>query len=127
MTSSPFDHQPDRELGAALEAALSASDDRAFADQVAAAAERLYGEVAAPWWSVLTSWARPGLVAAMVLIAAAGFWLGVQARGGSNPAEAIPGLGDPLVAGASALSVPALLAGQQAPDVDLVLAVALGN
>ncbi|MGD2134719.1 MAG: hypothetical protein PVF27_01110 [Gemmatimonadales bacterium] len=127
MRNSPFDHHPDRELGAALEAALSADDDRAFADRVVAAAERLYGDVAAPWWTVLTGWARPGLVAALILVATAGFWLGIQARGIAEPGDAISGLGDPLVAGASAQSVPALLAGTQVPDMEVIMAAALGN
>lgn len=124
MTGSPFDHRPDSELGAALREALAASDDAQFAARVLVAAEAVQGDIATPWWAVLTSWARPGLVAALLLIAAVGFWLGAMTPAGD---QANGALGDPLIANEDQPSVPALLAGQQVPDVDYVLAVALGN
>jgi hypothetical protein len=124
MTGSPFDHRPDLELGAALREALATSDDARFAERVIAAAEAVQGDLATPWWAVLTAWARPGLAAALLMIAAAGFWLGAMTRSAD---QATTALGDPLIGNEDQVSVPALLAGQQAPDVDYVLAVALGN
>lgn len=124
--TSPFDHRPDPELGRALEDALSASDDERFARQVMTAADSVFGAGTSElWWQELTAWARPGLVAAMLLIAAGAFWMGTQMgqRGNGNGTSA---LGDPLSAADSEqLGVPVLLAGGEAPSVDAVMAVAL--
>ena len=124
--TSPFDHRPDPELGRALEEALSAPDDERFARQVMAAADSVLGaDASESWWQELTAWARPGLVAAMLLIAAGAFWMGSQMaqRGNGNGTNA---LGDPLSAADNEqLGVPMLLAGSEAPSVDAVLAVAL--
>jgi F0F1-type ATP synthase membrane subunit c/vacuolar-type H+-ATPase subunit K len=94
---------------------------------VAAAAEVVYGERSPnQWWTVLTVWARPGLVAAMLIIAAvafgAGIWVG-QSAGAASAATAL----DPLRTDSEQLAVPALLAARQAPDVDVVMAAALGQ
>lgn len=129
-TTSPFDHRKDSELGDALRGALSADDDAQFAQRVVAASEAVFvgPGVPEPWWNVLTAWARPGLVAALVLVAAAAFWLGAWVnRGASGPVANGTILGDPLLADSDQLAVPVLLAGQSAPHVDEVLAVALGN
>jgi hypothetical protein len=124
--TSPFDHRPDPELGRALADALSAPDDERFARQVMAAADAAFGaDAPESWWQELTAWARPGLVAAMLLIAAGAFWMGSQMaqRGNGNGTGA---LGDPLsAAGNEALDVPMLMAGSEEPSVDAVLAVAL--
>ncbi len=128
---SAFDHRPDPELGNALRAAFATDDDAGFARRVLAAADQLFGDASmtGPWWGVLGAWARPGLVAAMVLIAAAAFWLGAWAQrtsDGSTPAAQVA-WDDPLRTGSEQLSVPLLMAGTREPDVDVVLAVALGN
>jgi hypothetical protein len=124
---SPFDHRQDAELGRALQRALAVPDDAAFVRRVIAAADQVYGDVApGQWWSVLTAWARPGLVAAMLMVAAAAFWLGlwVGTRGaGSNLAS----FSDPLQTESEHLTVPALLVEDRAPTVDVVLAVAMGR
>ncbi len=124
-TSSVFDHQPDPKLGRELRAVLSAHDDAQFVHGVVAAADRTYGERQLPgeWWEVLTVWARPGLAAALVLLAVVGFWLGMLAGSGNGSAT----LGDPLRTVDAGLEVPVLLAERSAPDLDVVLAVALEN
>jgi hypothetical protein len=54
-----------------------------------------------------------------------GFWLGAMAQGRGAPVNGTTALGDPLTAEDSALAVPMLLAGEQPPNVDLVLGLAL--
>ena len=123
--TSPFDHRPDPVLGAALRAALATDDDAAFARRVVAAAEADLGS-AGLWWQELTAWARPGLVAALLAVAAAGFWLGAMTQGRGTPTNGTTALGDPLTAADSdQLAVPVLLAEEEAPEVDLVLGLAL--
>jgi hypothetical protein len=121
--TSPFNHRPDPVLGAALRAALTTEDDAAFAHRVVAAAEADLGTWL--WWQELTAWARPGLVAALLVVAAIGFWMGAMIQGREAPANGTSALGDPLTTVDSALAVPVLLAGEQAPEVDLVLGLAL--
>jgi hypothetical protein len=123
-STSPFDHRPDPVLGAALRAALATDDDAAFARRVVEAAEADLGS-AGLWYQELSAWARPGLVAALLAVAAAGFWLGAMTLGRGAPVNATTALGDPLTTADSALAVPVLLAGEQAPEVDIVLGLAL--
>jgi hypothetical protein len=123
-STSPFDHRPDPVLGAALRAALATDDDAAFARRVVEAAEADLGS-AGLWYQELSAWARPGLVAGLLAVAAAGFWLGAMTQGGGAPVNGTTALGDPLTTADSALAVPVLLAGEQAPEVDLVLGLAL--
>ncbi len=124
MNSSPFDHRPDRQIGRVLREALSARDDSAFAKRVMAAAEPIFGQVpAGQWWTVLTEWARPGLAAALGLVAAAVLWF----TGIAQPSNGTMDISDPLVAASEQLAVPALLADTPAPNVDAVLAAAWGN
>jgi hypothetical protein len=119
--TSPFDHRPDPVLGAALRAALATDDDAAFTRRVVAAAEADLGS-AGLWYQELSAWARPGLVAALLAVAAAGFWLGAMAQGRGAPVNGATALGDPLTAADSdRLAVPVLLAEEEAPEVDLVL------
>lgn len=123
---SPFDHQPDAELGAVLREGLQTDDDAAFVRRVVAAAEPILGrERSAEWWDVVVRWVRPELVAAsLALLAGAALWLGVLSRDGS--AQSI--LGDPLRGGVEErLPVPALLAESRELNMDEVLAVAMGN
>jgi hypothetical protein len=122
--TSPFDHRPDPVLGAALRAALATDDDAAFARRVVVAADADLGG-AGLWYQELSAWARPGLVAALLAVAAMGFWLGAMAQGRGAPVNGTTALGDPLTAEDSALAVPMLLAGEQPPNVDLVLGLAL--
>lgn len=107
-----FDATPDPELGAALRVALDAGDDRAFVARVRA-------QLAATpaWWEVLGTWSRPGLAAAIALIALTGLWLGSQARSGN-------GFLDEALAAATPGTVAALLASERPPTVDVLLAVA---
>jgi len=124
---SPFDHRQDAELGRALRAALSAPDDAAFVQRVVTAVDRVYGNAEpGQWWSVLTAWARPSLVAAMLVVAAAAFWLGLWV-GARSPGSSLATIADPLQTESEHLSVPALLVEDRAPTVDVVLAVALGR
>lgn len=71
---TPFEHQPDPELGALLRTALDpprGGDHSAFVARVLAAAERRD----APTMDVLARWARVGIAAAMLAAIAAGFAL----------------------------------------------------
>ncbi len=72
MRTSPFDHRPLRDLGKTLREVLETDDNRAFVARVmvevrAPDMRRLRGD----WWKVLGAWARPGLLAAAVLVALA--------------------------------------------------------
>ena len=122
MKNSPFDHRQDRELGDALRAALSGSDEEKFVRRVVAAAELQQQQVAdGDWWEILNVWARPGLAAAAIgILAAALFWW----RGMASPTETQTALADPLQASAE---IPAAFLASQAPDLNEVLALELGN
>jgi len=126
--TSPFDHRPDAELGSALRRALDSGDDAAFVREVLVAFDGLHaGAAPGQWWAVLTGWARPGLVAAMLLTAAAAFTLGVQIGRSSVQPMATTLVTDPLNPDSGQVAVPAIMAGSEAPNVDYVLAVALGR
>jgi len=72
--NSPFDHQPDAELGALLRETLTAPDHAGFVRRVIA---QLPAALARPsGWEILGTWARPGLAAAAVLLFLAGGWFG---------------------------------------------------
>lgn len=122
---SPFDHRPDAELGAVLRDALTApDDDESFARRVVAAAEPLLGSQRGEWWEMLVRWARPELAAAsLVLIAGAVIWFSVLS--GRPNTQSI--LGDPLRDAGEQLGLPGLFADEPRPNVDELLAVALGN
>jgi hypothetical protein len=123
--TSPFDHRPDAELGRHLRDALAAPDEGAFVRRVMASADRAYGEtLPGQWLGVLTSWARPGLVAAMLVVAALAFWAGLEV-GRSEPVAGFATLADPLSDDSSRADVPALLAEREAPNVDIILAAAM--
>jgi hypothetical protein len=126
--TSPFDHQPDAELGSALRRALDAGDDAAFVHGVLLAFDGMHTRaMPGQWWTVLTAWARPGLVAAMLVIAVAAFSLGVRIGRSSVQPMATTLVTDPLNPDSGQVAVPALMAGSEAPNVDYVLAVALGR
>ena len=58
----PFDHRPDPVLGAALRSVLSTDDHATFVARVTASLAKPYPV----HWSVLASWAPPGIAAACV-------------------------------------------------------------
>jgi hypothetical protein len=111
-SQSPFDHRRDAELGAMLLEVLTPTDDAAFVRGVLARAG------ASPtWWEVLDGWARPGLAAALVLVALAGFLLGRTVRS----TEAGLALDEPVRAVAEGVGVAALFSAAAPPDVDMVV------
>lgn len=120
--SSPFDHRPHPELGNLLREALDAGDEPAFVDRVlAAAAGGGSGYYGAPWWQVLGAWARPGVAAALALLAGATIWL---ARASSrNESDAT--LEEVLLASGEAVAPPFLTATTAPPSFDVVLASTL--
>ena len=118
-SQSPFDHRRDAELGAMLLEVLTPTDDAVFVRRVLARAG-----TSPTWWEVLDGWARPGLAAAMVLVALAGFLLG---RSIGSP-EAAMALDEPVRAVAEGIGVAALFSAAVPPDVDMVvLAVSNGQ
>jgi hypothetical protein len=70
---SAFDHRPDPELGDRLREALTPGGEPEFVRRVLA---RLPARMQETGWDILGAWARPGLVAAAVLLFLAGGWLG---------------------------------------------------
>ncbi len=69
MRHSPFDHRPWRDLGRVLREVLEAGDNRVFVARVMAEIRALdVRPFRSDWWEVLGAWARPGLVAAAVLV-----------------------------------------------------------
>ena len=107
MTHSEFDHSPDPALGAALRDVLGVDDDPAFVRRVTA---RLGTDT---WWQVLGTWARPGMVAALLLVAAGSFLFGRALV----PAASDVALDVPAVVG----SISSLLGDDRAPNLDQVL------
>ena len=126
MTKSPFDHTQDYELGDALRAVLSGHDDETFARRVmtrVADIQKAAG-LGTPWWEVLGSWARPGMVAAAVGLILSATILVSGLFGGAEPLVA---LGDPLQPIDQAGVLSALLSAGQPPDLNEVLALGLGQ
>ncbi len=119
---SPFDHRPDPALGRLVREALTATADEAFVARVVAAAPLGAAETGA-WWQVLTGWARPAMVAALLAVAAAlGLWL----RGPSGAVErGVAGVDDPLWGAGDPASLPTYFASGEEPDVDVALAMVL--
>jgi hypothetical protein len=72
MTMSPFDHEPDPELGRMLREALTGPEPEAFLRRL-----RMSVAAAEPGnqWDVLAGWARPRAMA-MAVAAAFLLWLG---------------------------------------------------
>ena len=107
MTMSPFDPEPDPELGRLLRAALTGPEPEAFLRRLrvaAAAAER------GDQWDVLAGWARPRAMA-MAVAAAFLLWLGTWFA---------PLAGDP---GVTMASLPAhTVVSSQPPAVDVIMA-----
>ena len=123
MKVSPFDHRQDRELGEALRSVLSGSDEVEFVQSVMASAALLQDRVddGGDWLDILGAWARPGLAAAAIgMAAAATFWWS-GSRGADNESAL---LADPLQA---SIEIPAAFLAAQPPDLNEVLALELGN
>lgn len=123
MKVSPFDHRQDHELGAALRSALSGQDEEEFVRRVVGSAVEIQQHLSDDdvWWEILNAWARPGLAAAAIgTIAAAALWW----NGTRGPTETSIALDDPLQA---SVEIPAAFLASQAPDLNEVLALELGN
>ena len=123
MKVSPFDHRQDRELGEALRSALSGQDEAEFVRRVVDAAADIQQRQSGgdDWWEILNAWARPGLAAAAIgTIAAAALWW----SGNRGPIETSTALSDPLQA---SVEIPAAFLASEAPDLNEVLALELGN
>lgn len=106
---SPFDHSPDPAFGDALREVLGVEDDAAFVRAV------LEGtRVPEPWWEVLGDWARPGVAAALLLVAVGSFLLGRLVA----PAPVDVAGGDVLQAG---FEVSSLFADGATPNVETLL------
>lgn len=84
MSLSPFDHEPDPELGRMLREALTGPEPEAFLHRLRLA---LAGAERGDQWDVLAGWARPRAIAVAV---AAGFvlWLGTWFSWAAPSAEA---------------------------------------
>lgn len=117
---SPFDHRPDPELGAWLREALDQGGEQAFLDRVLAAAGRVEAGVPAAW-QVLGGWARHGVAAVLVGLAAATIWL----SSASTRNEAEPSLEEVFLASAEAVAPPFLTATTAPASFDQVLASSL--
>lgn len=120
--SSPFDHRPHPELGALLREALTPDGEPAFVDRVlGAAAGGGSGYYGAPWWLVLGAWARPGVAAALVLLAGATIWVArASSRSGADTT-----LEEVLLATREPAASPLLTATTAPPSFDVVLASSL--
>jgi hypothetical protein len=109
MTMSPFDHEPDPELGRMLREALTGPEPEAFLHRLrvaAATADR------GDQWDVLAGWARPRVMAMAV---AAGFllWLGTWTTRATTATD--PGV--------TVASLPAhAVVSSQTPRVDEIMA-----
>jgi hypothetical protein len=124
MTGSPFDHGQDQELGEALKALLSGNDEAGFVQRVLARVGEMPSGLLprAPWWEVLGTWARPGLVAAgLGLALGATIWV----SGLTSDPQPSTVLGDPLEPPEDPAFPAALLARGQPPDLSEVLVVGL--
>jgi hypothetical protein len=78
-----FDHRPDQVLGEALRDALTAPDHPAFVRRVMdRVPQPIVGE---SWWEILGEWARPGIAAAIAVLAAVTVWLAGQQQPAETP------------------------------------------
>jgi hypothetical protein len=121
MNRSPFSHRPDRELGRVIREALTTEGGQEFVDGVMAQAHRQaeLGIESRTSWEVLGAWARPGLVAAVLLTIAALF----GAREVAPPAVNEATIDDAISQAEEAPEQTTLLLSPDPPDADVVLAV----
>ena len=122
--SSPFDSQPDPELGAVLRDALTPGGERAFVARVMTAVDAREMAAAAelPWWQVLRGWARPGLAAALALAAGATVWAVAAERRGEQPDATLETV---FLARAQTVAPAFLVASTAPPTFDRALASSL--
>ena len=109
MTMSPFESEPDPELGRMLREALTGPEPEAFLRRLRVA---VAGAERGDQWDVLAGWARPR---AMAMAVAAGFllWLGTWFARSPATAEA----------GIAMASLPAhTVVSSQPPAVDEIMA-----
>ncbi len=126
MSLSPFDHERDVQLGNVLRDALAADDDETFANSVVARLKEVEGvrPGSGEGWDVLYAWARPGVAAATLGLAAAlSVWMG--GNGTFRQSDVV--LDNPLQPANEAFVTSALLTTTQPPTVDVVLGMALEN
>lgn len=110
--STPFAHEPDPVLGAALRRALEPADPTAFVARVVAQFEG----ARAPYWEVLAGWARLGIAAAVVAALLAGVVVGRALRA---PTPFEEGLATPDL---ETLPAAVLLSSAQPPDASVLFA-----
>ena len=110
-----FDHRPDPIVGEALRELLSSTDDAAFARRVMDHVPQVIARES--WWEVLGAWARPGVAAAVAVLAAATVWMYQE-----QPAE-LGMAGGGLVAAAETVTAQALLGNGAIPEfrIEMVL------
>jgi hypothetical protein len=73
MTTNPFNHERDTELGAALREHLEATDQQRFVRRVMA---ELHASDSS--WDVLSRWARPGIAAAIAFFMGLAVWFALH-------------------------------------------------
>lgn len=112
---SPFNHQPDPELGQVLREALAPTDPVAFTNRVLAGFDEAQRR-GLPFFDILAGWARIGVVAA-VAVAIASMWLHRPA----HLMESRATIDDVL----AEEPVPAALAASPVPDPNTVLVIAI--
>ena len=115
MTMSPFDHQPDQELGRMLREQLTGPAPEAFLRRLRIAAA---GAERGDQWDVLSEWARPRFMA-MAVAAGILLWLGAWAAGAAQ-------LGGPGVTMAS-LPAQTVVTGQPLAVDEFMLAMREGR
>ncbi len=115
---STLDHERDERLGDMLRAVLSVPGEDVFI-------RRVLVRITEPltWWEVLGGWARPGLAAALLLAAAAGFWLGRTVPTGESTIV----LEEMLYASGGNGTMTALLSSARPPNVDVLFAATNGT
>ena len=117
--SSPFDHRPDLALGSALRDLLTPEDHRAFVNRVVRSAQLqfMYGLTPRNWFDVLGAWARPGIAAALLLVA-----LGVAGHLNRGDDAVHVALEDTLSEVPVTVESASLLVSPDPPNYDLILA-----
>jgi hypothetical protein len=110
-----FDHRPDTELGDALRELLSPVDNAAFVRRVMDRVPPVIVTESA--WEILGAWARPGVAAAVAVLAAVTFWMSRE------PRTEFAAAGEGLVAAAETVNAQTLLGPSTVPEfrVEMVM------